>query len=382
MLSEAGSDVGQRGRSMSRSTRKIKASSTVCSSNDQSDDDMKCEDSLLRRLDRAGDLWRTRDGNVIYWHGYKLQYEELMKGIWNWSVSGGKHARKKLVTHIQHEQKPKHEKRVGLSDFVCQYRHKLLDEHIQRIYGDLYLIGVSWKEMIDFLARPRSSSSAYRQKLGQLENKLRFYLMISLREYNGLPLDPSKPGGASWPIWDSTDANECTGWDIIEVSSSSANGLPFRFSLRELKSFTSAVRPSSVPRRSRKTSNSRSRHSEEITQAQKESSHHRQSIKAQAQRSDQSTRVDDVTASFQGRQTTKDQRSSIRVEKDDSGSCESSLKASPTHQVELENADQHRKLTNDQTGNKKEKSGDFFVSKAGRRRSKHRETVALKKMPV
>ncbi|EGG06971.1 uncharacterized protein MELLADRAFT_106281 [Melampsora larici-populina 98AG31] len=386
-MSEEVSDDSLRGRSISRAPRNPKASSTVCSSNDQFDKSMKSRDPLLRKLDRAGDLWRTREGIVIYWHGYKLQYQDLMDGIWKWSASGGEHARKKLVTYIQHERKPKHEKRVGLSDFVCQYRHKLLDEHIQRIYGDLYLIGVSWKEMIDFLARPRSSSSAYHQKLGQLESKLRFYLMISLREYNGLPLDPSRPGEASWPIWDlSSDGDGCTGWDIIEVSSSessasSQNGFPFQFSLRELKSFTSAARSSSsVPHRNRRkgSTNSGSRHSEKITQTEKRSSNRRRSIESGSQRSDQSKSLDDVVSSSRGRQKSKGRRKSCQVEKADTKSFESSLKASPTHRVDSENGDQHLKLTRDQTGNK-EKSGHSVASKAGRSRSKHRETVALVK---
>ncbi|KAG0148925.1 hypothetical protein CROQUDRAFT_89753 [Cronartium quercuum f. sp. fusiforme G11] len=240
-----------------------------------SSNDYNSGNPVLRRLDNAGDLWRTRDGNVIYWHGHKLHYDDLSSGVWAWSASGGEHARKKLVTEISHEKKPKHEKRVGLSDFVSPYRHKLLDEHtdnshlidnertlytqIQRTYGDLYLIATSWKEVINFLQRPQPgpSSSGYHQKLGELESKLRFYIMVSLREYDGLPLDPSRPGRASWPTREPRVENELSGWDIVKIpfSKSSASSENCQsISHRNSTTSISEARSSSVPHRGRRKS--------------------------------------------------------------------------------------------------------------------------------
>lgn len=99
--------------------------------------------------------------------------------------------------------------------------------------GDLYQITTSWSELLEFLAKPKidSSSSGYHQKLSELENKLRFFLMISIREYRGLPLDPNRPGTATWPSPDSSDEEDPRGWDIIEApastcAGSSKNGLP------------------------------------------------------------------------------------------------------------------------------------------------------------
>lgn len=87
---------------------------------------------ILRRLDEDEDLWRTSDGKTIYWQGHKLSLHDLTNAIWNWSKSGGYEARRKLVAHMHQARKSRREQRVGISDFVCAHRQKLLDEHVSR----------------------------------------------------------------------------------------------------------------------------------------------------------------------------------------------------------------------------------------------------------
>ncbi|OAV92637.1 hypothetical protein PTTG_27577 [Puccinia triticina 1-1 BBBD Race 1] len=161
----------------------------------ESKDDHRQE---LYQLDEGSQIWRTSDGTVMYWEVHKLSYEELSEAIWNWAERGLEPTQKLYMASLR----PPHAgHRSGLLDFFCSHRQKLVRDHIQRIYSDLYLILRTWTELKQYLEQlseknvPQESS----QTLQKIENRLTFHLMVALREYGGLPLDAKHPDKPSWP---------------------------------------------------------------------------------------------------------------------------------------------------------------------------------------
>lgn len=152
----------------------------------------------LYRLDEGSKLWRTYDGSVIYWEIHKLTYTELSEALWSWAEEGLDQAQKLCLANLR----PPHAgHRLGLLDFFCPHRTKLIRDHIRRIYSDLYLILRTWAELkhyIDQLGQ-NSAPQANSKTLKKIENRLTFYFMVAFREYSGLPLDPKHPDKPSWP---------------------------------------------------------------------------------------------------------------------------------------------------------------------------------------
>lgn len=67
--------------------------------------------------------------------------------------------------------------------------------------GDLYLILRTWTELKDCLSqlKAKGARQSGSHRLQKIENRLTFHLMVALREYCGLPLDPKRPDKPSWP---------------------------------------------------------------------------------------------------------------------------------------------------------------------------------------
>ncbi|KAA1065255.1 hypothetical protein PGT21_033431 [Puccinia graminis f. sp. tritici] len=152
----------------------------------------------LYRLDEGSQIWRTYDGSVIYWEVHKLTYQELSEAIWNWAERGLEPTQKLYMASLR---PPHGGHRSGLLDFFCSHRQKLVRDHIQRIYSDLYLILRTWTELKHYLQQlnEKNSPQERSQTLKKIENRLTFHLMVALREYCGLPLDPKHPDKPSWP---------------------------------------------------------------------------------------------------------------------------------------------------------------------------------------
>ncbi|MBW0473189.1 hypothetical protein O181_012904 [Austropuccinia psidii MF-1] len=152
----------------------------------------------LYRLDPDSELWRTADGSKIYWEVHLLTFKELSGALWNWSERGLDQTQK-LYTANLHPPHSGH--RLGVLDLFSNHRQKLVRDHLQRIYSDLYHILINWHQLIDYLCvldakgRPHDASKS----LKKMENRLTFHFMIAIREYGGLPLDPKHPDCASWP---------------------------------------------------------------------------------------------------------------------------------------------------------------------------------------
>jgi hypothetical protein len=67
--------------------------------------------------------------------------------------------------------------------------------------GDLYLILRTWTELKHYLQQLNEKDCPQERSrtLKKIENRLTFHLMVALREYCGLPLDPKHPDKPSWP---------------------------------------------------------------------------------------------------------------------------------------------------------------------------------------
>ncbi|POW08764.1 hypothetical protein PSTT_07291 [Puccinia striiformis] len=163
----------------------------------------------LYRLDEGSQIWRTFDGTVIYWEVHQLTYKELSEAIWNWAERGLEPTQKLYIASLR---PPHGGHRSGLLDFFCSHRQKLVRDHIQRIYSDLYLILRTWTELKDYLEQLNDKNAVQEssQTLKKIENRLTFHLMVALREYCGLPLDPKHPDKPSWPVSSGLDEKQET----------------------------------------------------------------------------------------------------------------------------------------------------------------------------
>ncbi|POW18783.1 hypothetical protein PSHT_05384 [Puccinia striiformis] len=148
----------------------------------------------LYRLDEGSQIWRTFDGTVIYWEVHQLTYKELSEAIWNWAERGLEPTQKLYIASLR---PPHGGHRSGLLDFFCFSSSEAYSENLQAQ-------GLSRATQRQ-KRRTRSS-----QTLKKIENRLTFHLMVALREYCGLPLDPKHPDKPSWPVSSGLDEKQET----------------------------------------------------------------------------------------------------------------------------------------------------------------------------
>ncbi|KAI8452741.1 hypothetical protein BY996DRAFT_3076941 [Phakopsora pachyrhizi] len=183
----------------SHQSRSSESLTSTTNSNSENKGDRVHKEKKLVRLDRDSELWRSPHCSSIYWRGNKLTFKEISSSLWAWSQNGIENARRKSFSQFH----PPHSgHRAGMLDIFSPHRQKLANENVRRIYNDLYQILNTWNEM-GILVNSSKKEELYttegKKQLRRIQNLLDFHIMIALREYGGLPLNPNKPDQASWP---------------------------------------------------------------------------------------------------------------------------------------------------------------------------------------